>query len=288
MTWQHPFVTIDQNQPRHADALALIVDECRRDGLQILLPDGAFLEFSKSGFPLDTARRSLQPLAAYREIVCSARKLSEMMREELQNRQACTVFIEDHATKCLRTILAELERSDETTLRKLVDGPLPVLMPPALMVWNNHDENKRMIKSLHDLLKTDLPAAQLKAFRQRPEEAVSQWLPSPGGMRFVFDQLKERVTDELTALRLMVTPSVNAAYLSAMAGLAVQWLAQGGLATARSSESSGDLNDVEYVVLGALSRSLATADVRAQTICHGVAVGLEAMRSLAHMLLSRE
>jgi hypothetical protein len=84
MAWQYPFITIDQNQLRNPDAIARVLDDCCRNGLRPLLPDGAFLEFAKGGCPLDTARRSFEILAPHRELVCSSRKIMEMMRDELQ------------------------------------------------------------------------------------------------------------------------------------------------------------------------------------------------------------
>jgi hypothetical protein len=173
-----------------------------------------------------------------------------------------------------------LELGDETALRKLVDGPVAEMMPPALEVWNNHEENKRLVQGLHDALKAGMPPDQFKALRQSPEEGVSKWLSSADGVRFVFQGLKARGADDDTAYALTRAPSVSAGFLSAMAGLAVYWLAFGGLATAAAKESSGDLNDVEYIVLGALSRSLATSDKRASVICQAVAGAFETRLSL--------
>jgi hypothetical protein len=47
--------------------------------------------------------------------------------------------VQEDSTEFLRSILAELERADQTTLRKLVDGPVAELMPRALEVWNDHE-----------------------------------------------------------------------------------------------------------------------------------------------------
>jgi hypothetical protein len=189
MTWQHPCVVIDQNQLRNPDVIKQLLDECRRAGLRLMLPDGAFLEFSKSGYPFDTARRSLQILAPYPEFVCSSRKLADLLRTELQSREPCATLVEETATAFLRSMLAKLEHGDESTLRKLVDGPLAEMMPPALEVWNNHEENKRLIQGIHDQLKADMSSDQLKALRRSPENAPSDWLSSLRGIQFVFQGL---------------------------------------------------------------------------------------------------
>jgi len=107
--WQHPFITIDQNQPRHPELMARLLDDCRRNDLRLLLPDGAFLEFSK-GCPFETARRSLQPLASCFELVCSSRKIAELMRAEAQGRAPCTTLVHDDATEFLQSMLAQMER----------------------------------------------------------------------------------------------------------------------------------------------------------------------------------
>jgi hypothetical protein len=280
MTWQHPLIVVDQNQLRHPDAIARVLDDCCRNGLRLLLPDGAFLEFSKGGLPFDTARRSLQVIAPHRELVCSSRKVAAMMRDELQQCGRCNTLIENTSSQFLRSILEELERGDETTLGRLVEGPIAEMMPPALEVWNDHEQNRRMVLDLHDALKAEFSTDQLKSLRQAPEKGVADWLSSVNGTRFVFQGLKARGADEETAYDLTRTPSVCAGFLSALAGLAVHWLAFGGLPAAAAKESSGDLNDIEYVVLGALSHSLATSDRRAHAIYKAVALGFEVRQTL--------
>ena len=280
MDWRHPLITIDQNQLRHPDAIARALNECCRNKLQLLLPDGAFSEFSKGGCTLETARRSLQLLAPYRELVCSSRKIAEMMRNELEGRAPCGSLVQAESTMFLRSILEELEHNDETTLRKLVDGPIAELMPQALAVWNDHDRNRQTIRELHDVLKRSFSADQLKAIHRFPECGISEWLSSSHGIRFVYQGLKARGADDATAYKLTRSPSVNAGFMSALAGIAVYWLAFGGLATAAAKESSGDLHDVEYIILGALSRSLESVDRRAIIIYRAVAGAFETRRSL--------
>lgn len=277
MDWQHPFITIDQNQLRQPDAIGRVLEDCHRNDWNILIPDGAFLELSKSGRTLDTARRSLQLLAPHRELVCSSRKLADMMREEMLRKKPCASLVEDDASRFLRTILFELDSSKDGTLRELVDGPVARLMPTALEVWNNHAENKRHLQSLHDALAANMSAGELKRLRRSPAHATGDWLAAHSA-RFVFQGLKARGLDDDTAFELTRMPSVSAGFLSAMAGVAVDWIAFGGLATTAATESSTDLNDIEYVVLGALSRSLETRDQRASRVCQAVALAFESRR----------
>ncbi len=280
MAWRQPFIAIDQNQLRDSVAIGRILDECRRDDLKIIIPDGAFMEFSKGGLPLDTARNSLRVLAPHREFVCSSRKLTDMMRDEMERQRPCVTLVHHDTSEFLRTLLSDLDRGDESSLRRIVEGPISDMMPLSLDLWNNHDENKAIVMRLHDSMKSTMRPDQLNALRRSPETGLSDWLSSHDGMRFVFQGLKARGTSDATAYELTRSPSVSAGFLSALAGLAIYWLAFGGLASIDSHKISGDLNDVEYIVLGALSRSLATSDRRASVIYRAVRDAFDSRRSL--------
>jgi hypothetical protein len=176
MSWQHRFITVDQNQLRDPDATASVLGDCSQNGLRLLLPDGAFLEFSKGSSPIDTARRSLRLLAPYREIVSSSRKIAEMMADELRRGTPCVTLVQKEATECLRSILEELACSDESALRRLIDGPGADLMRSSLEIWNNHDANKRFVIELRAALKAGMSSDQLNALRRSPGTAISGWL----------------------------------------------------------------------------------------------------------------
>jgi hypothetical protein len=280
MPFPHPFITVDQNQLRFPDRIAQVLDDCCRSGLHVLLPDGAFLEFAKGGCFVDTTRQSLWLLAPYRELVVAGRKIADLAADELQQRAPAAALIHEGTTAFLRSILEELDRSEETALRRLANGPLADLMPAALEVWNNHDQNKLLVRGLHDALKAGMSLDQLSALRRSPDEQVVKWMSSTEGTGFVFQGLKKRGADDATAYQLTRTPSVSAGFLSALSGLSVYWLAIGGIEAAAPEKLSGDLNDIEYVILGALSRKFATTDRRAGAICNGVAQAFKARREL--------
>lgn len=280
MAWPHPFITIDQNQFRHPDAIAGLLDQCSRNGLHLLVPDGAFFEFAKGGQFLETARQSLRLIAPYRELVCAARKLSHMMSDELDHQSECTSLVHARTTAFLRSLLEELQQSKDTALRKLAEGPVAELAPAAIAAWNDHEENKRLIQNLRDALGSTMTPDQINWIRRSPEQRLGEWLSSDEGMRFVFQGLKARGANEETAHKLTRKPSVSAGFISAMAGVAIYWLAFGGLSSATAKMASGDLNDVEYVVVGALSRSLSTTDKRASIICRAVTKAFKARRQL--------
>jgi hypothetical protein len=202
------------------------------------------------------------------------------MNDELEQRTSAAKLVQDGATQFLRSILEEVDRSEDTALRRLADGPVAELIPSALETWNNHDRNKQIIQELHDLLQRDITADQFKRLRQSPQTSVAEWLSSAEGVRFVFQGVKARGADDATAYELTRTPSASAGFYSAMSGLAIYWLAFGGLAQVPDKDSSGDLHDIEYIVLGAMSRSLATSDRLAAKICEAVAGAFEVRRSL--------
>jgi hypothetical protein len=286
MSWCHPFITIDQNQLRKPELVSSIVSECQSNGWQILLADGAVLEFSKNGVPFETAKRSLELLAPHREIVCSARKLTSMMRDELRDGWPCSELVEDEPTQLLRSLLADLDAGSESALQTLVDGPVAKMLPPSLQVWNDHETNKRLVSGLCEVISRGVTPEKLKLLRQCPENAATVWL-STNSAAFVFEGIKARGADGATAYRLTQRPSVTAGFLTALQALAIDWLAHGGVESAKPKELSGDLHDVEYIILGALSQSLATSDRRAARIWRAVASAFDCRRSLPQLVASR-
>jgi hypothetical protein len=279
MDWRHPFLIIDQNQIRDTNALAQAAAECRRNGSGLLIPDGAFLEFAKGGQFFQTTKQSLTPLAPYRELLVMARPISTLIREELAGGRPSESLIHNGTTGYLRSLLRDLEDADERELRTLADGPAARLMPGALAAWNNHGESKHLVQSLHDAFKRDMRADRLKSLRQLNELAASTWLSSLDGSRFVFQWFTQQGVSNLTAVIMARTPNVAAGFASAVAALAIDWLAMGGIDAAQPPNLSSDLHDIEYIVLGAVSRSLMTTDRRAARICRAVAAAFEVRSS---------
>lgn len=280
MNSQQPFITIDQNQLRRPAALAAIAEVCREKELRLLVSDGSFQEFAKSERFFETAKRSLESLCPYRELICMARPIKALIADELTSAAPSVTLVNDGTTDYLRSLLAALEKSDGEELRELADGPVKRLMPSALAVWNDHDEKKVLIQALHDAFQRDMPAEQLKSLRQSPETAASEWLSSLSGIRFVFQWLQTRGFGAKVAYDLTQAPCVAVAFTSALAGLAIDWIAFGGIESAQPLVLSGDLYDIEYIVLGSLCRSLATADQRAARVCRAVADGFTTRQSL--------
>ncbi len=275
MSFPHPFITIDQNYLRKPDLITQLVDTCRRSDLKILIPDGAFLEFAKSDCFVETSRLSLIELAPYRKSVVAGRKLSHLMADELSNCAPTDYLINSETTAYLRSILADLDNGKGAELQDIVNGPNWVLMEAALDDWCNHDKLKAMIVALHDAIKATMTPAQLKSLRKSPDEEMLKWMESDTLNAFVFQWPKRRGADETTAYRLTTSPSVNAGFISAVLGIAVYWIAYGGIEASKPTAVSGDLNDLEYIVFGSLTHSLASKDQRATSICTMVRHGFK-------------
>jgi hypothetical protein len=278
MVWPHPFVTVDQNRLRQADVLAEIAEECRRNRWHILIPDGAFQEFAKGDQFFETATRSLDSIAPYRQLIVMARPIKDLIREVVTSREPSATLVNPATTDYLRSILAAPD-TFEAELRVLADDPVARLMPQALSAWSDHSESKILVLELHDAVKRDMPVPRLKSLRQLGEAATSEYLTSFDGSRFVYQWFIRQGIDSLHALYLAREPNAAAGFASALLGLAIDWLAMGGLASAEPAILSSDFYDIEYIVLGSLSRSLASADRRAMRIRAAIAAAFETRRS---------
>ncbi|MBL8827302.1 MAG: hypothetical protein JNM18_09970 [Planctomycetaceae bacterium] len=265
-----PFIVIDQNQLRDRRLLAELATRGQKQGLQLLVPEGAFFELSKSKKIMDTWRNSLQLLYLHRTSVCISDKMTRLMNEEIIQQEQASRIDSKAETTFVRSILEQINSSDYSTIQEIIDGPLAEKLPRSLLIWNDHDNHKSLVTKLQALMKESIPPDLLKKLRQSPETAAKTWLCSISGARFVFQGIKSFGADDSTALLLTREPSVNGAFLCAVAGLAVNWIANGGLESAKPRSLTNDLHDIEYIVFGSLCDSLASEDSRAINICTAV------------------
>lgn len=268
------FITIDENYLRDADALAAILDRCCREGLQLMVPEGAFFVFSRTVKPLITWKHSLSPLAAFRELVVVSRKFGTMISEERKTAIPCSSLVDEPVTTGVRALLAELERADDSSIRKIVETRLPALLPASLSVWDQHSTHKAYLLHMRARLKEGLSADQLRFLRQARDVGLRLWMIANSG-NFVYDGLRHFGCDRSTAFHLTRTPSINAGFLTASAGLAVYWLVFSGSDSLPVKQFTNDILDWEYIALGALTRGLATEDNRAKRIYAAVEAGFE-------------
>ena len=148
-------------------------------------------------------------------------------------------------------------------------------MPESLTHWSNHDQNKSLILTVRDSLRSSLTDATIKDLRNHTVNAMIAWLSSVDGVRFVFEGIQSRIASSETALRLAFGPSAIGGLVSGMCSMGLYWLAFGGLDTAKSEALTNDLHDLEYAVLGALSNSLLSNDKRLNVIHQAIRGGTE-------------
>jgi len=270
-----PLIVVDQNQLRDADAIASTLDRCCRENLQILILDGAGFELSKGSDPHQTWIHSLHELAPYAELVVVGRKITEILQDEIKTGISCTDVIEHGATELFRKVLQQISSGDESGIRSLTNGSVKRLMPESLALWSNHDQNKSMILTIQDLLRSSLSTATIKDLRNHTVNAMIAWLSSDDGVRFVFQGIQSRGASPEAALRLVVEPSATGGFVSGMVSMGLYWLTFGGLDATKSKAITNDLHDLEYAVLGALSDSLLSNDKRLNVIHQSIRCGTE-------------
>jgi hypothetical protein len=129
-----------------------------------------------------------------------------------------------------------------------------------------------MIRQLYDQLKSIVGRDELKRLRRSPEDGIGDWLSSSAGMKLVFDGLKARGASTEDAALLTMKPSVSAAFTATLLGLGLYWLIVGGLDSAPPEQSTNDLHDTEYAVLGSLSVDLLSNDKRLLRVFRAVTV----------------
>lgn len=266
-----PFIVVDQNQIRDQQSLQRSAAKCRNEGLQFLIPEGSFFEMSKSTEHLDTWCRSLSPLIPHRDIVCVSRKLTEMIREELQQLEPCHDIVFHDGTKWLRAVLNQLHNCDEGELRRMIDGPVANLMPASQLAWSNHEKNKQLIVSIHDEIKRSIGDQQLKDLRRDPTTSLSTWLNSDVGMNYISHQQSN----------LQFTRGISIAFAATLVALAIRWLSFGGIGAAKPEVITNDLHDLEYIVLGSLCAGLLSVDKRSKAICEAVTAAMQRRLTMA-------
>jgi nitroreductase len=261
-----PFIVIDQSSVRDTVALAVAADRCRREGLHLLIPDGAGFEMSDVRQPFETWRNSLDPLLEYADILSVSRPISKMWAEELRTGRTIVTFVDTEGTQNLRALLKCLADGDLSSLRQLIDGPVSKLMPASSRVWSDSNEHKRWIKVIRDELRAMLSDETLNRLRRSPESEIAKWLSSIDAIKFVFQAIKSRDANDRKAFVLFSQPSILGAFMTSLTALAIYWLATGGLDSANARKLTNDLHDLEYAVLGCLSIGLQTEDRRLTAI----------------------
>jgi len=261
-----PYLVIDQNQLRKADFVANAVSRCRERGLRILVPDGAGFEMSKSAEVFDTLRNSLQLLATCGKMVVVSSKMTDMMSIEVDSGHPMRDVVDQGASELFRDLLGDLGSGRLSSLGQLVAGPVAEKMPASLAIWSDFEQHRTQILAMRDLLKNELTEPVVKQLRRDPESELAAWMSSVHGVRFVYQGIKSKGADDVSALRLAALPSILGGFITSLALVALNWLALGGLESAKPEKVTNDLHDIEYSVLGSISADLLTSDNRLNAI----------------------
>lgn len=261
-----PYLVVDQNQLRKADAVANAVSRCRERGLRILIPDGAGFEMSKSREVFDTWRNSLELLATCADMVVVSSKVTDMISIEVESGRPIRDVVDQGASELFRGLLRDLASGDFSSLGQLVAGPVAEKMPGSLAVWSNDEQHRQLILAMRDSLKKELTEPVVKQLRRDPKSELATWLSSVDGVRFVYQGIKSKGPGDVSALRLAALPSVTGGFITSLTLVALNWLALGGLESAKPEKVTNDLHDVEYSVLGSMSADLLTLDSRLKAV----------------------
>lgn len=261
---------------RDHDVLTSALGRCCRENLRLLIPDIAGFELSKGSEPFDTWQRSLEVLSGYSEFVSVSRKLPYMLDEERQTGQPCKRLAEDYAADKFREVLATLADGDQSSLHRVINGPVREKIPSSLPLWNDLVKDKQWITTVRDDLRSAMSDDTLKKLRRSPDSEMATWLSSGDGILYVYEKGMRPALDASQAIELTRTRSVYAAFVSGFVAIGLYWLAFGGLDSVAPERLSNDIADLDYAVTGSLSVGLLSKDTRLNTIYQSISVAANA------------
>ncbi|KYG08057.1 hypothetical protein BE21_25785 [Sorangium cellulosum] len=250
---------------RREQHLRPVVEEARRRGELVVLPDIALAEMMKhpSGWE-GTLGQSLQILARDPDLVAIAQCSGELLRREHATGQPCTDIIDDEVTREVRVLLRELPAGGPTLARIRT-----TISNAQRLGQHQHFDNARNRTLLQDLVaawRSDLRPEDIRALRQpvSREATMRRLLSERSTTVACATALRGGSFNEDDALMLAVQPSASAHNFLVIVALALNWLAYDGLATASGDKLTNDLADMEYVFLATFCRSLTTLETKVQ------------------------
>jgi hypothetical protein len=170
---------------------------------------------------------SLRELAKYPDLIRVSRNLPALMAEEREKKAPCTSLVANESIAPVRTMLEEVENGTCKTVRDLIDGPLKLLLPPAMEAWSDSEKHKAWMLRCRDIFVEAIGQQRLKVMRRSPEQ-LRDWFASKHASGILFQGLQNVWgLDDATAVGLLAGPSVSVAFISAHIGLAVRWACGG-------------------------------------------------------------
>lgn len=260
-----PYIVIDQNRCRHRDVMADLFRRCQGEGLKILLPDTAIYEFSNVSSPYLTWRRSLEEVCREPELIVAGRSIGEMMKQEVQAGKPVTNVVDEEVTPRFQRLLSELRDGDDKRVN-LALSEVAKFIDKEKQLREQHSSNKAIVTSLREIWQKSLPKADLKLLRKPDEATFIRIMAELETAAIVFHAAKgDGCTDE-AAYTLTLGPSVYGHTVYALAALALDWLARGGLDGIDPGKITNDFFDLDYTVTATFCSDLVTQDQRAERI----------------------
>jgi hypothetical protein len=282
-----PYLVIDQNRCRCRDIVEGLFRRCQREGQKILLPDTAIYEFSNVSSPFLTWRRSLEEVCREPGMIVAGRSIGEMMREELQTGKPVTNVVDEEVTPRFQQLLTELRDGDDNRVN-LALREVARFIDVEKRLREQHSANKAIVASLREGWQESLSEADLKLLRKLDEATFIRVLAELETAAIVFQAAKGDGCTDDTAYALTVGPSVYGHTVYALAALALDWLARGGLDGIDPGKITNDFFDLDYTVTATFCSDLITADERAGRIYSAMIRAFECRAQLIEALESEK
>lgn len=241
------FIVVDQNMLRKQLLETLLFDHA---DLQIVLPDLAFLEMTKSAEWESTLRNSLAILAKYPRRLHVCLSVNEVLGLELRAlRPISTRIIFPEASKFMREVLrgfhVDMGSTSLDRLRQEIGEHVDELTQQHL----DHDVNKaglfNLIETTSDMLDAETEH-RLRAGKLTGEQLVL--LIQSLAERVIPGILKEQGMEQASLARFIGRRPMVLRYVYLKVWRCVRWLALGGFQDRTPAAVTNDLMDDQYIL----------------------------------------
>jgi hypothetical protein len=269
-----PYIVIDQNRCRDKQEVERLFRRCEIENLRLVLPDIAIFEFSKGTKPHLTWRTSLEHICLTSDLVVAGRDVGNMMSEEITTGKLTEDVIDHKVTPLLQELLSELKTGDDTRLNSAL-AKIAKFIDTEKALREQHTSNTDIVVDLKEHWKSSLDEATLQKLRNKEKGVFAGILSELETASIVTDAARRDGCDIPTATSITVGPSIYSHAVYALAALALDWLAFGGIESIAPDKVTNDFHDIDYIVIATYCRSLQTNDDRANRVYSGLRDGLE-------------
>ncbi len=254
----HPHIVIDVNCLRNDQAIRQAVAKCREENLALLIPDGVGYEIGRVIHRgAEKIQASLEHFKTCLDVFSISKKLSNLIRAELEHRQTVSSLVDDSLTHAFIEIINAGHGWEN------IQENLDRLMPVSVDVWNNTDKLLSIDSIVDQLLSfkgIDSLEKRLRHNDANVREAASiELLSSGAGIEYVRNCLSAKGFQDTEIDAFFATAnSIAIAFAIGLAALAVRFRFQ----TPKNDDIPNSFHDLEYAIYGAISQGrLLTNDV---------------------------